>query len=91
MGYKRDFLEKYRPNVTHYLTQAERQHLARIGRPDFADQPAGTYAKQIMNCLLIDLSWNSSRLEGNTYSLLDTKRLIEFGDEAEGRIVLKPR
>jgi Fic family protein len=34
---------------------------------------------------LIDLSWNSSRLEGNTYSLLDTRRLIEFGQEAEGR------
>jgi hypothetical protein len=28
---------------------------------------------------------NSSRLEGNTYSLLDTRRLIEFGQEAEGR------
>jgi hypothetical protein len=35
--------------------------------------------------LLIDLSWNSSRLEGNTYSLLDTKRLIEFGEQPEGR------
>ncbi|MCZ7596721.1 MAG: Fic family protein [Gammaproteobacteria bacterium] len=34
---------------------------------------------------MIDLSWNSSRLEGNTYSLLDTRRLIEFGEEAEGR------
>ena len=34
---------------------------------------------------VLDLSWNSSRLEGNTYSLLDTKRLIEFGQEAEGR------
>ena len=37
------------------------------------------------NRLLIDLSWNSSRLEGNTYSLLDTKRLIDFGEEAEGK------
>jgi Fic family protein len=35
--------------------------------------------------LLIDLSWNSSRLEGNTYSVLDTRRLIEFGQQAEGR------
>jgi Fic family protein len=34
---------------------------------------------------LIDLSWNSSRLEGNTYSLLDTKRLIALGEAAEGR------
>src|SRR6202034_4835816 len=55
------------------------------GRPQIAGQPAGTYAKRIFNRLLIDLSWNSSRLEGNTYSLLDTKRLIELGQEAEGR------
>ena len=48
-----------------------------------AVEAAGTYA--ILNRLLIDLSWNSSRLEGNTYSLLDTRRLIEFGQEAEGR------
>jgi hypothetical protein len=39
--------------------------------------------------LLIDLSWNSSRLEGNTYSLLDTKRLIELGEEAKGRAHLE--
>jgi len=29
--------------------------------------------------LLIDLSWASSRLEGNTYTLLDTQVLIEYG------------
>jgi hypothetical protein len=52
-------------------------------------QPAGTYAKQILNRLLIDLAWNSSRLEGNTYSLLDTKRLIELGVEVEGRAHLE--
>jgi Fic family protein len=32
-----------------------------------------------------DLSWNSSRLEGNTYALRDTTRLIEFGEAAEDR------
>lgn len=35
--------------------------------------------------LLVDLSWASSRLEGNTYSLLDTKRLIELGQAALGK------
>ena len=38
-----------------------------------------------MNRLLVDLSWNSSRLEGNTYSLLDTTRLIELGEVAEDK------
>src|SRR5689334_20835345 len=85
VGYNREFLDLYRPNETFYLAEAERGRLAEAGNPKFADQAAGTYAKQILNRLLIDLSWNSSRLEGNTYSLLDTTRLIELGEAAEGR------
>ena len=85
VGYNRDFLNSYRPNETLYLSPAERKHLRAIGTPEIAKQPAGTYAKQILDRLLIDLSWNSSRLEGNTYSLLDTKRLIDLGQEAEGK------
>ena len=84
-GYHRAFLESYRPNETFYLTAAERAHLREVGTPKIAAQPAGTYAKQILNRLLIDLSWNSSRLEGNTYSLLDTRRLIDLGEEAQGK------
>ncbi len=47
-----------------------------------------------MSRLLIDLSWASSRLEGNTYSRLDTQNLIEFGrqapekDQAEAVMIL---
>jgi Fic family protein len=84
-GYKHEFLDAYRPNVTAYLSPEERAHLRKVGTPTSGDQPAGTYAKHILNRLLIDLSWNSSRLEGNTYSLLDTKRLINFGKEAQGK------
>ena len=84
VGYNRDFLDSYRPNVTSYLSADERTRLAEIGKPSFKGEPAGTYAKQMLSRLLIDLSWNSSRLEGNTYSLLDTRRLIEFGREAQG-------
>ena len=89
VGYDRKFLDRYRPNVSYYLTEQDRAHLAAVGQPQIAEQPAGTYAKQILNRLLIDLAWNSSRLEGNTYSLLDTKRLIELGEEAEGRAHLE--
>jgi hypothetical protein len=91
VGYKRAFLEAYRPNAGWYLSDAERLHLAQVGRPQIAEQPAGTYAKHILSRLLIDLAWNSSRLEGNTYSRLDTKRLIELGQEAEGRGHLEAR
>jgi len=85
VGYNREFLDAYRPGETFYLPEDTRARLAEIGaRRVGGHEPAGTYARQILNRLLIDLSWNSSRLEGNTYSLLDTKRLIEFGEEAEG-------
>ncbi|MGC2621258.1 MAG: DUF1488 family protein [Acidobacteriaceae bacterium] len=85
VGYNRQFLDGYRPNSSFYLSPKERVHLAEVGRTRAAAEVAGTYAKQILNRLLIDLSWNSSRLEGNTYSLLDTRRLIEFGEETQGR------
>lgn len=85
VGYDRAFLDSYRPNESAYLSDKERGHLLKVGTVDTGDQPAGTYAKQILSRLLIDLSWNSSRLEGNTYSLLDTKRLIDFGEEAAGK------
>lgn len=89
VGYDRKFLDRYRPNVSFYLTEPERAHLAAVGRLQIAKQPAGTYARHILNRLLIDLAWNSSRLEGNTYSLLETRRLIEFGEEAQGRAHLE--
>lgn len=83
-GYDRSFLDRYHPNESFYLSGEQRAHLTAVGHPAVGEATAGTYAKQILNRLLIDLSWNSSRLEGNTYSLLDTRRLIDFGQEAEG-------
>lgn len=82
VGYRRKFLDDYRPNVTSYLSADIRQHLADWGKSP-EGIPAGTYVRQILNRLLIDLSWNSSRLEGNTYSLLETQRLIELGEAAD--------
>lgn len=83
VSYNRNFLYDYEPNVTYYLTQKEREHLRRQVQQFEHDLEAGTYVKQILHRLLIDLSWNSSRLEGNTYSLLETERLIEFGAQAD--------
>lgn len=84
VGYSRTFLDQYRPNKTQYLSDSLRQKLLDLGKTD-GDRPAGTYARQIYSRLLIDLSWNSSRLEGNTYSLLETERLLELGEAAKGK------
>jgi fido (protein-threonine AMPylation protein) len=83
VAYNRAFLDSYQPNRTNYLNAAEKARLHELGRTAAMQEAAGTYALQILNRLLIDLSWNSSRLEGNTYSLLDTQRLIELGQAAE--------
>ena len=85
VGYNTAFLDSYRPNVTFYLPASTRVELLASGQAVNANEPAGTYARQIASRLLIDLSWNSSRLEGNTYSLLETERLLAAGEAAAGR------
>ena len=85
VGYDRTFLDRYRPNETFYLPRGTRRHLLEMGRSPGGQRPAGTYARAIHHRLLIDLSWNSSRLEGNTYSLLETERLFELGEAGEGK------
>ena len=84
VGYRRTFLDDYRPGATWYLPASVRQRLLALGDSPDRERTAGTYARKIHERLLIDLSWNSSRLEGNTYSFLDTQRLIEHGEAAEG-------
>ncbi len=85
VGYRRSLLDAYRPNVDAYLPAEVRRQLHELGRPPDGDRPAGTYARQVLDRLLIDLSWASSRLEGNTYTRLDTQNLIAFGQVAEGK------
>lgn len=85
VGYDRTFLDAYQPNITSYLTKEEKNKLETLGVTARINEPAGTYAKEILQRLLIDLAWNSSRLEGNTYSLLDTQRLIAEGVSANDK------
>jgi hypothetical protein len=89
VGYQRSFLEDYEPGVTFYLSESLRAQFHEMGRTPANQGVAGTYAREILNRLLIDLSWASSRLEGNTYSRLDTRNLIEFGQAAEGKDILE--
>jgi Fic/DOC family len=95
-AYQPSLLEAYTPNHTHYLSDAQRQQLMQMGRAAMQSgantatpAPAGTFAKDIFDRLLIDLSWSSSRLEGNTYTRLDTQKLIEEGQAAQGKDTLQ--
>ncbi len=77
-GYQRTFVENYVPNQTHLLPEALAIALYDEGRMR-GQQPAGTYARKVLEQLLIDLSWSSSRLEGNRYTLLATEELFRSG------------
>lgn len=76
--YQRGFVDGYVPNESWLLPRALAEELFSAGRLQ-GQQPAGTYARKVLEQLLIDLSWSSSRLEGNRYSLLATEELFRRG------------
>lgn len=78
IGYQRAFVDAYVPNESFLLPEALAVTLFAEGRMQ-GQQPAGTYARKVLAPLLIDLSWSSSRLEGNRYSLLATEALFKDG------------
>lgn len=79
--YQRKFVDGYVPNESSLLPRELAQALAEEGRMQ-GQQPAGTYARKVLEPLLLDLSWSSSKLEGNRYSLLDTEQLFKTGAAA---------
>ncbi len=81
VGYDSSFVDNYIPNQSSLLPAQLATDLFNAGRSRY-QQPAGTYAREVLEQLLIDLSWSSSRLEGNNKSLLDTKTLFELGQQA---------
>jgi fido (protein-threonine AMPylation protein) len=78
VSYVRRFVDDYRPNHSALLPMRLADTLLAEGRMR-GQQPAGTYARKVLEQLLIDLSWYSSRLEGNRKSLLDTRELFVKG------------
>ena len=76
--YSRQFVDQYIPNESSLLPPEIAEELANAGRMH-GQQPAGTYARRVLEQLLIDLSWASSRLEGNPYSLQGTAELFASG------------
>ena len=89
VGFQREFLDTYQPNETWYLSEPLRRQLRRMGDTGRVGTPEGTHGRAILGRLLIDLSWASSHLEGNTYTRLDTRELIEHGKAARGKALLE--
>lgn len=74
------------PQVSLF-TEEEKVHLAQLQsefRRHVDEMSPNEYNKE-MERLGIDLSWKSSQIEGNTYSLLETERLLKESKTADGK------
>lgn len=84
--YSETWVASYRPNQTFYLSEPQRLSLRRLGKREGIQGRAGTYVEKIFRRMLIDLSYNSARLEGNTYTIADTEQLLLQGVSATGKL-----
>lgn len=85
-GFNQSLIREVLPHVKlfsdeefRFLRQLHKTYLAKKDK-----LPPSLYKKE-MERLSIDLSWKSSQIEGNTYSLLETERLLKENKTAEGK------
>ena len=74
-------------DTANVISEGERQELQSIYR-SFAEVTHSldpTILEKELERYMIELSWKSSKIEGNTYTLLETENLIRQGKEAFGR------
>ena len=70
------------------FTGDEQKHLLSLHKEfqaHFQHIKSDTILKKEFERIMIEFSWRSSKIEGNTYSLLDTEALIKDNKKAEGR------
>ncbi|MCA9200682.1 MAG: Fic family protein [Planctomycetales bacterium] len=84
-GFNHDLLEILKREAI--FTEDERRHLNSLRqeyRHNLALLSPALYQKELER-LTIELSWKSSQIEGNTYSLLETERLFVEQQAAKGK------
>ena len=72
---------------TNLFTEEEQAHIQALHakfKKNITSLSPTEYNKE-MERLAIDLSWKSSQIEGNTYTLLETERLLKEKEKAEGK------
>ena len=67
------------PEETGHIFDLTKQYQKRVSEYDAAQ------TKRELERITIEFSWKSSHIEGNTYTLLDTERLIKEHAEAKGK------
>lgn len=79
----------YHPDRTRWLDSAARSLMAGAAGRGAVDLDPSTYTLEIAERFLIEMSWASSALEGNTYSLQETEALIKYAELAGGKSELE--
>jgi Fic family protein len=74
-------------NLQGFLSDTEKDELAVLNQQydENKKKISPVIFQKELERLTIELSWKSSRIEGNTYTLLDTERLIREHIEAKGK------
>lgn len=85
--YNFEFLHQYIPNISSFLTTHQYKLLHHA--IEWLDISTDFYQKnkRLLETTLIDLSFASSYLEGNTYDYLDTEILIKYNEIAKEKSV----
>lgn len=86
MAFNFDLIRKQLPAVTLF-TDVEHAHLQELQQTfmQHVEEMSDSEYRKEMERLGIDLSWKSSQIEGNTYSLLETERLLRESKTADGK------
>ncbi|KKQ36562.1 MAG: Fic family protein [Candidatus Woesebacteria bacterium GW2011_GWA1_37_7] len=74
---------KHLKNIFSEIELKEIKNISRSFSAKVSDLSFDIYKKELER-FVIELSWKSSKIEGNTYSLLETEELIKKGILAEG-------
>ncbi|MFI3319564.1 MAG: Fic family protein [Rikenellaceae bacterium] len=85
-GYNFELIETL-ASIPAIFTKSERERLSEL-QSEFSENIAtlsDNARRKEMDRLGVDLSWKSSQIEGNTYSLLETERLLMEKETAEGK------
>ena len=83
IGCNMAWLHNFKPNHDSFFSSGMRQEMWQAGR--VAGMQPSLFYQRVFERFLIGMSWASSKMEGNTYSLLDTEKLILEGLEAKGK------
>jgi len=82
-GYNFDLFQNIPNGIFNYQELIELERATKKYKERSAKASKGIKEKELQR-LVIELSWKSSKIEGNTYTLLDTEKLILEAKQASG-------